>query len=319
MPVISPSYKPPIVFQNGHFSTIYSSKLRVPPRVKQHRERITLSDGDFMDLDWSYAKGKSDKLIILLHGLEGNAQRTYIIGAASHSNNNGWDSVAVNFRGCSGEPNRLFRSYTAGSTEDLEEVISHILEKDCYQKIVLNGFSLGGTLMLKYLGERANIPKEIKKGVAVSTPLSLEKSLNELNKRHNFIYNTYFLLGLKKSLKEKTKLFPDKASKEDLKRIKSLLDFDNVYTSKAHGFENAYDYYEKNSSIAFLPKIKIPVLLLQAQNDSFLSPFCFPIELAKKQKSIFLEMPKYGGHVGFYNPTNVYYNESRAIEFAENA
>ncbi|MEX0997019.1 MAG: alpha/beta fold hydrolase [Flavobacteriaceae bacterium] len=318
MPVISPSYKPPVVFQNGHFSTIYSSKLRIPPRVKQIRERLTLTDGDFMDLDWSYSKKPSNKLIVLLHGLEGNAQRTYIIGAASHSNKKGWDTVAVNFRGCSGEPNRLFRSYTAGTTGDLEEVINHILEKDCYDKIVLNGFSLGGNLMLKYLGEQKSIPKEIKKGVAVSTPLSLEKSLNELNKRHNFIYSTYFLIGLKKSYKEKAKLFPDQASREDLKKIKSLLDFDNVYTSKAHGFDDAYDYYEKNSSLPFLPKIKIPVLLLQAQNDSFLSPLCFPDELAKIQNNIFLEMPKYGGHVGFYNKNNVYYNEQRAIEFAEN-
>ncbi len=319
MPVISPSYKPPFLFKNGHFSTIYSSKLRVTPRVKQIRERLTLNDGDFIDLDWSYSKKTSKKLIVLLHGLEGNAQRTYIIGAASHSNNSGWDTVAVNFRGCSGEPNKLFRSYTAGTTGDLEEVITHILEKDCYEKIVLNGFSLGGNMMLKYLGERPSIPKEIKKGVAVSTPLSLEKSLYELNKRHNFIYSTYFLIGLKKSYKEKVKLFPEQASREDLKKIKSLLDFDNVYTSKAHGFEDAYDYYEKNSSLPFLPKIKIPVLLLQAQNDSFLSPLCFPVELAKIQNNIFLEIPKYGGHVGFYNKNNVYYNEQRAIVFAENS
>lgn len=318
MPVIRPSYKPPILLQNGHFSTIYSSKLRVVPLVKQSRERLTLADGDFMDLDWSYSKKPSNKLIVLLHGLEGNAQRTYIIGAASHSNKNGWDTVAVNFRGCSGEPNRLFRSYTAGTTDDLEEVITHILEKDCYDKIVLNGFSLGGNLMLKYLGEQKSIPNEIKKGVAVSTPLSLEKSLNELNKRHNLIYSTYFLIGLKKSFKEKAKLFPDQASREDLKKIKSLLDFDNVYTSKAHGFADAYDYYEKNSSLPFLPKIKIPVLLLQAQNDSFLSPVCFPIELAEIQNNIFLEIPKYGGHVGFYNKNNIYYNEQRVIEFAEN-
>ncbi len=318
MPIIRPSYNPPLVFQNGHFSTIYSSKLRISPSVNQVRERLTLVDGDFMDLDWSYSKEKSRKLIVLLHGLEGNAQRTYILGAASHSNNRGWDTVAVNFRGCSGEPNRLFKSYTAGSTDDLEEVIFHILKKDKYDKVVLNGFSLGGNLMLKYLGEDKTIPKEIIKGVAVSTPLSLERSLLELNKRNNFVYSTYFLLGLKKSYKQKAKLFPEQASQESLKKIKSLLDFDNIYTSKAHGFKDAYEYYEKNSSLPFLPKIKIPVMLLQAQNDSFLSPLCYPVELAKNQNNIFLEMPKYGGHVGFYNPNNVYYNEQRTIEFVEN-
>lgn len=317
MPIIHSSYKPPLVFQNGHFSTIYSSKLRISPRVKQIRERLTLADGDFIDLDWSYSKVKSRKLIILLHGLEGNAQRTYMLGAANHAINNGWDAVAVNFRGCSGEPNRLFKSYTAGTTNDLEEVITHILEKDCYDQIVLNGFSLGGNLMLKYLGEHETIPKEIVKGVAVSTPLSLKGSLYELNKPTNFIYSTYFLLGLKKSYKEKAKRFPEKASTAQLKKIKSLLDFDNVYTSKAHGFKDAFEYYEKNSSLPFLSKINIPVLLLQAQNDSFLSPLCYPVELSKKQPNVFLETPKYGGHVGFCDTNNVYYNEKRTLEFIQ--
>jgi predicted alpha/beta-fold hydrolase len=247
MPVIRPSYKPPIVFQNGHISTIYSSKLRTPPRVNQIRERLTLEDGDFIDLDWSYSKEKSRKLIVLLHGLEGNAQRTYILGAASHSNNSGWDTVAVNFRGCSGEPNRLFRSYTAGATEDLEEVITHILEKDHYDEIVLNGFSLGGNLLLKYLGERKVVAKQIKKAVAISTPLSLEKSLEELNKRNNILYSKVFLMSLRKKFKEKSKSFPDQATKEDWKKIKSLIDFDTIYTSKAHGFKDAYEYYRKNS------------------------------------------------------------------------
>lgn len=317
MPVIYPSYKPPLLFQNGHISTIYSSKLRIPPAVNQTRERLTLTDGDFMDLDWSYSKKKTNKLIVLLHGLEGNAQRTYILGAASHSNKSGWDTLAVNFRGCSGEPNRLFKSYTAGTTEDLEEVITHILEKDHYNEIVLNGFSLGGNLLLKYLGERVVIAKEIKKAVAISTPLSLEKSLEELNKQNNILYSKVFLLSLKKKFREKSKSFPDQATKEDFKKIKSLLDFDTIYTSKAHGFEDAYEYYQKNSSLQFLPEIKIPVLLLQAQNDSFLSPSCYPVSLAEKQKNLYLELPKYGGHVGFYDKKNVYYNEKRTMHFLE--
>lgn len=281
------------------------------------RERISLVDGDFMDLDWSYSKIKTNRLIVLLHGLEGNAQRTYILGAASHFNNNGWDTVAVNFRGCSGEPNRLYRSYTAGATDDLQEVITHVLGKNTYDEIVLNGFSLGGNLLLKYLGERAVIAKEIKKAVAISSPLSLEKSLEELNKQNNLLYSKVFLLSLKKKFREKSKSFPDQASKEDLKKIKSLLDFDTIYTSRAHGFKDAYEYYQKNSSLQFLPEIKIPVLLLQAENDSFLSPSCYPIVVAEKQKKLFLEIPKYGGHVGFYDKNNVYYNEKRTLEFLE--
>lgn len=315
MPIVSASYRPPVLFRNGHFSTIYASKLRQAPRVEQTRERILLSDSDFIDLDWSYAKTATQQVAILLHGLEGNAQRTYIKGVAAHLNNSGWDTVAVNFRGCSGEPNRLYKSYTAGASNDLKEVIDHILNKDRYDKIVLNGFSLGGNLMLKYLGEGNAIPNEIKKAAAISTPLSLEHSLEELNKRHNTIYTKFFLLKLKKKLKEKSQLFPEDIPQADYKKVKSLLDFDNIYTSKAHGFVDAYDYYRKNSSLQFLPEIKIPVLILNAHNDSFLSPACYPIELAEKQNNIFLEMPKYGGHVGFYDKKNVYYNEKRTAEF----
>lgn len=315
MPIVTASYRPPVLFRNGHFSTIYSSKLRLAPKVEQTRERIQLSDGDFIDLDWSYAKTATQQLVILLHGLEGNAQRTYIKGIAAHLNNNGWDTVAVNLRGCSGEPNRLYKSYTAGASDDLKEVINYILEKDRYYKIMLNGFSLGGNLMLKYLGEGNVIPSEIMKAAAISTPLSLKQSLEELNKRHNVIYSQFFLLSLKKKLKEKSQLFPEEIEPDDYKKVKSLFDFDTIYTSKAHGFLDAYDYYSKNSSLQFLPEIKIPILILNAHNDSFLSPACYPIELAEMQKNIFLEMPKYGGHVGFYDKQNVYYNEKRTAEF----
>ncbi len=315
MPLITSIYKPPAIFRNGHFSTIYSSKLRIPPKVIQNRERINLPDGDFIDLDWSFSGKDSRLLTLLLHGLEGNAQRTYIKGAANYLNLKGYDTVALNYRGCSGESNRLYKSYTAGATDDLETIILHILNHYQYDKIILNGFSLGGNLMLKYLGERSSIPKEIKKAIAVSTPLSLDKSLEELNKKHNKLYTTVFLISLKKKLKEKCRQFPEYITEADFKRIKSLLDFDNIYTSKAHGFIDAYDYYHKNSCLQFLPEIKIPVMMINAQNDSFLSPSCYPIALSKKQANIFLEIPKYGGHVGFYDKKNVYYSEKRTAEF----
>lgn len=315
MPIVKSAYKPPILFRSGHVSTIYSSKLRVPPPVYQTRERIHLKDGDFLDLDWSFSQNKNHQLVILIHGLEGNAQRPYMKGVASHLNQNGWDAVAVNLRGCSGEPNRLFRSYNAGSTEDLEAVLQYIFKNYDYSSIVLNGFSLGGNLILKYLGERKNLPVEIKKVVVISTPLMLEKSLEELNKFSNSIYARFFLKSLRKKIKEKAEMFPDEISENEQKKIKTLLDFDMVYTSKAHGFKDAYEYYHKNSSLQFLPEIKIPVLIINAKNDSFLSPACLPYELAENNKYIHLETPKYGGHVGFFDKNNVYYNEKRTLDF----
>lgn len=319
MPLVKSTYAPYAIFKNGHFSTIYSAKLRPNPKLAQERERVILPDGDFLDIDWSFSKKRSKRVAILLHGLEGNAQRTYMKGQARVLQQNDWDIAAVNYRGCSGELNSKYPSYNAGRTDDLDAVIHHILKKDHYDEIVLVGFSLGGNLLLKYLGESESLPKEIKKGVAISSPLSLKGSLESLGQFYNWVYRTSFLYDLKKKYKTKMLQYPEKMKASDLKKIKSLLDFDMIYTAPAHGFKDAFDYYEKNSSAAFLPNIKIPVLLLNALNDTFLSPDCYPIPLASARKNLYLETPKYGGHVGFHATNAVYYSEQRTLEFLSEA
>ena len=318
MPLIKSNYKPSFIFRNGHFSTIYSSKLRKNLSLLQKRERLTLKDGDFLDLDWSYPEKPSKKAAIILHGLEGNAQRTYVSGAGHHLQKTGWDIAAMNFRGCSGEDNLAYQSYHSGKTEDLEEVILHILEKDRYTEIVLVGFSLGANLLLKYLGEREDVPSEIKKAVAVSVPTSLRGSLESLMKPENWLYSKAFLINLRKKYERKMKLHPDKMNVSDLAKIKTLKDFDDIYTSKAHGFKDAYDYYEKNSSNQFLANIKIPALILNAKNDSFLNKDCYPFQAAENSKNIYLETPLYGGHVGFHQTNSQYYSEIRTSEFLNN-
>jgi len=318
MPIIPSNFTPPLPFKNGHFSTIYSAKLRPSPLLTQQRERLQLPDGDFMDIDWSVSEKPSQKVGILLHGLEGNAQRTYMKGQAKILNQNGWDAAAVNFRGCSGEKNISYQSYNAGKTDDLEAVINFILKKDKYSEIALIGFSLGGNLLLKYLGEREQFPNEIKKAVAISTPLNLKGSLESLNAFSNWVYRNSFLINLRKKYKTKMKDFPEKMSASDYKKITSLLEFDNIYTAPAHGFKNAFDYYEKNSSLQFLPNIEIPVYILNAENDSFLSSKCYPKDLASKMKNLHLEISKYGGHVGFHQTNKVYYSEKRTVEFLNN-
>ncbi len=315
MPQIKSNYKPPFPFRNAHFSTIYSAKLRPSPRIAQQRERLQLPDGDFLDIDWSFAKKSNQKVTILLHGLEGNAQRTYIKGQAYILNENGWDVAAVNFRGCSGETNTVYQSYNAGKTDDLDSVIKAVLERDIYIEVSLLGFSLGGNLLLKYLGECETLPKEIKKAVAISTPLSLKGSLESLNQYYNWVYRSSFLINLRKKYKLKMKDFPEKMTAEDYKKITSLYEFDNLYTAPAHGFKDALEYYKKNSSLQFLPNIKIPIYLLNAKNDTFLSSECYPIELALKMKNLHLEIPNYGGHVGFHQSNKIYYSEKKALAF----
>ena len=282
----------------------------------QQRERLELPDGDFLDLDWSYAKEPSHKVIILLHGLEGNAQRPYMTGTAKLFNANGIDAISVNFRGCSGEPNRKYYSYHSGATDDLHEVILHAISKN-YTDIYIKGISLGGNVTLKYLGERDEVPAQIKAAIAVSVPCSLRHSAQELHTFKNVLFHDRFKKHLVRSLKLKQANFPEKLSMEALESIKTLNDFDNVYTSKAHGFIDALDYYEKSSSLQFLDNIKTPTLIINALNDSFLSPECFPVKAAKNNPNLYLEMPNHGGHVGFVKLKGCYYNELRALEFAQ--
>ena len=316
MPLIESNYKPPFWAKKSFVSTVFSGLARIVNGLEQTRERIDLNDGVFLDLDWSYSSGRSNKVVILLHGLEGHAQRPYITGPAKLFNENGIDACAVNFRGCSGEPNRLYRSYHSGATEDLEAVIEHILSLNKYRDIYIKGISLGANMALKYVGERDSFPKEIKAVVAVSTPCSLKGSCDELLSLKNKHYAIRFLDHLKKKLKPKLYQFPDILTVDDFNSIKSLIDFDHIYTSKAHGFQDAYDYYDKASSLQFLPNIKVPSLIINALNDSFLSHECYPVKEAKNNPNLYLEMPKYGGHVGFIDKNNVYYNEKRALEFA---
>ncbi|TNF67777.1 MAG: alpha/beta fold hydrolase [Bacteroidetes bacterium] len=315
MPLLSSTYRPEVFFRNGHLATIYSALLRKVEAPEQIRERITLPDGDFIDLDWSRADGPTDKVLILLHGLEGNAQRPYMVGSARLFNTSGYDVCAVNLRGCSGEPNLLFRSYHSGATEDLEAVIQHIEKAHAYSRIYLKGFSLGGNLILKFLGERPHYSNRIAGAAAISVPCDLYDSLLELNKPKNWLYARRFLTTLREKVLEKQKRFPGRITLEEAGKIRSLRDFDDYYTSRAHGFADAIDYYTRCSSLQFLEGIRVPTLLLNARNDSFLGPHCYPGEVCKNHPRLFFESPDYGGHVGFVGEGTYYYSEQRSLEF----
>ena len=317
MPLSSSSYVPRNHFRNGHISTIYSALFRKVQGTEQERERLELPDGDFLDLDWSRSATPTERVLILLHGLEGSAQRPYMLGSARLFQEHDYDVCAVNLRGCSGEPNRLFRSYHSGATEDLNAVIQHILGKARYKKIFLKGFSLGGNLILKYLGESNTGTEKITGAAVVSVPCDLHDSLLQLNKPKNWLYARRFLSSLREKAIEKHKRFPEQLPEADLMRIKSLQGFDDLYTSRAHGFANALDYYQQCSSRQFLEGVKVPTLLLNALNDSFLGPSCYPWDLCRDHPNVYFETPDFGGHVGFVDRGPYYYNERRSLEFLE--
>lgn len=315
MPLLPSTYNSNFLLRNGHISTVFCGVFRTVNDLLQKRERITTPDDDFIDLDWSYTKHQTKKVVIVIHGLEGNAQRAYIKGSVKQFIQAGYDACAVNLRGCSGETNKKFISYHSGVTEDLEIIINHILNTKKYTEIYLNGFSLGGNIVLKYLGERNDVPKAIKGAATISVPVDLHSSLKQLLSPENFLYADRFKKYLVEKLRVKQKIFPEKLSDADIESIKTLKDFDDVYTSKAHGFKNALDYYAQCSSLQFLENIKVPTLLINALNDSFLGSECYPFKEAKNNPSLFLETPKYGGHVGFYGFQNITYTEKKVVNF----
>jgi len=315
MPLLPSTYKPPFWIRNGHVATIYAGTLRKVSLPSQQRERITLPDGDFLDLDWSYAAKKTKQLVILIHGLEGDAQRPYIGGSAHLFNANGYDVCAMNLRGCSGTINTLFRSYHSGATEDLEAVIQHILHLDCYSDFFIQGFSLGGNLTLKYMGENNTLPSQVKAAVAISVPCDLHSSCRQLLRFKNKVYAQRFKRHLLAKLHVKKQQFPNRITDAMIAKIRTLEDFDNIYTSIANGFSNALDYYTQSSCKQYLPNIDRPSLIVNAQNDSFLGPECYPNTIADTHKKLYLETPKYGGHVGFYLPGSQTYTEKRALKF----
>lgn len=311
------TYKPPFYLFSGHLQTIVPSLFRRVKNVAFKRERISTPDGDFLDLDW-HRTGSSDTLVIVSHGLEGDSRRAYVKGMIKAFAGRGCHGLAWNFRGCSGEPNLLERFYHSGATEDLEAVIGYVRNQKLYKKIILSGFSLGGNLTLKYLGERgAQLPPEIWKAAVFSVPLDLSGSSKKISEPGNFIYNKRFLKRLGQKIRLKNATMPGKFDLSLLNGIKTLREFDDAYTAPLHGFENAEAYYTHCSAINYLEEIRVPALILNAKNDPFLSAECYPLAKVKDHPFVKLEVPEEGGHVGFATAGRgeLYYSEKRALEF----
>jgi uncharacterized protein len=299
MPLIkNSSYQKPFYLFNGHWETIVPSMFRKVKGVAYERERLELSDSDFLDLDW--LKNKSTKLVIISHGLEGSSERHYCKGMAKYFFQRGWDAIAWNCRGCSGEINRLPRFYHHGATEDLSAVIQHAIQKNQYNEIALVGLSMGGSLTLKYFGENAEkLPSTIKVGVTFSVPCHLGSSARELDKPEKKFYLNRFLKKLGNKIREKSKVYPELISYEGFEKIKSFREFDTRYTAPLHGFKDADDFYEQASSGNYIARIQTPTLIVNSLSDLFLPPSCFPFEVAENHEYVSLETPKYGGHIGF--------------------
>lgn len=307
------AYTPPLLLFSPHLETIFPALLRRVSLQRYERERIDTPDDDFLDLDW--LKNDSESVVIISHGLEGNSQRAYIKGMAKVFFANGYDVVAWNFRGCSGEMNRQRRFYHSGATDDLNVVIDHCIDKRKYKNIFLVGFSLGGNLTLKLLGE-SPIRNEVKKAVTVSVPLDLKTSCEKISQPSNWIYSNRFLKSLKAKVTQKA-LMRNDIDIKGIERISTLQQFDDRYTAPLHGYHDAVDYYTRCSAVHFVSSITIPTLIINTLNDPFLSKDCFRTALLQDHQMVKLEILLRGGHVGFtqFNKNGLYWSEQRAFDF----
>jgi len=310
MPLLESRFRPPLFLRNGHLQTILGALLPRRFRDGVVTERLELPDGDFLDLDWGKAGHR--RLAVISHGLEGSSKNRDIRGLSAALNKAGWDTLAWNFRGCSGELNRCLRFYHSGETGDLSAVLSHAAGS--YSSLALMGFSLGGNMILKYLGE-GNVHPDLQAAVAVSVPVDLASSARALDRRPgNQIYLRRFMKSLAAKVEAKAKQFPTEIDATGVRDVRSFSIFDDRYTARIHGFRDAEDYWSQSSAIGYLNRISIPTLLLNAKDDPFLSLESFPYTEGRQNPCLSLETPNSGGHLGFLDAQG-FWIERRIPEF----
>lgn len=303
-------YNPTLLFKLGHLNTMYPTLFRDVGPIPYVRTLIPTPDHDELHIDVLQKKYK--RMAILCHGLEGSSSSTYIQGLSQYLHHKKWDIAAVNYRTCGGIMNKTAKLYHGGATYDVDTIVDYF--KDDYDEIALIGFSLGGNLSLVYVGDKGeNLDPRIKALVAISVPTNLIATSKEIAKKSNFIYQRRFLKSLKEKVKIKAQDYPDIYNVSLLKEIKTLYDFDDVFTGPIGGFKNALDYYTQCRSDKRIPLLKIPTLIINAKDDPFLPIESYPYTQVEKNKNVQMLTPKYGGHVGFVQKNKKHYWSEKTI------
>lgn len=292
---IPSTFKPAWWLRNRHAQTIWPSLFRKRPKISLLRERLELPDGDFLDLDWT--ESKPGPIVLLLHGLEGNAESHYTKSLLKHLSQLGSQAVIMYFRGCNGEMNRLPRAYHSGETGDLNYVVSQLTSRFPDRRIYTIGISLGGNVLLKWLGETGHT-NPLSGAIAISVPFDLANAAEQLNHRGSRIYQRHLVDKLQRSLKQRLAHMDLPIDKDKALSCKTIRQYDDLVTAPLHGFKNSTDYYAQSSSRPFLAAIRIPTLILHAKDDPFMTCEAIPTadELSDK---LSLELTESGGHVGF--------------------
>lgn len=287
--------------------------------VPTTRARWTTPDGDFLDLDFLDGPLRSPQLLVI-HGLEGSSNRKYVRGLLSLARERGWRGVALNFRSCSGTLNRAARLYHSGDSEELDWVIGELAKRDPGAAILPVGVSLGGNVLLKWLGESGSrAPDEVRAAVAVSTPFDLAKAAEKMSRGLGRVYTRLFLRTLKAKALAKARDYPDLLDARAIRRARTMRHYDDAATAPLHGFKDAEDYWARSSSIRFLANIQRPVLLINSRDDPFIPTDSLPEDVVEESKWLQAEFTERGGHVGFVSAAPSwqprYWAELRAVAF----
>lgn len=319
-------FKAPWWCHGSHLQTVWRRLFENPVKLPLKPIRWETPDGDFIDLDFLIPRSFSPNtpVLLILHGLEGSSRSKYVLGLLHACFKKDWLGIAMNFRSCSGEINRLVRSYHSGETGDLNWAVEKILLLYPGHPIGIAGYSLGGNVLLKWLGEMGSrVPDFILGGAAISVPYDLKISASLIDSAgfNRSVYARTFLRTLKEKFIRKIELFDLNYSPKEIWKIKTFRQFDDLVTAPIHGFKNADDYWNQSSSIYYLEGIRKPVYLLHSEDDPFLSESAFSFDQIKGSEFLAKEISAEGGHVGFVSgkwPWHAsYLPERRIIQYLD--
>jgi hypothetical protein len=304
-----------------HAMTVYASVARPLPRPPFRRERWETPDGDFLDVDRLDARSPDAPALVISHGLEGSSRAPYVRGLAAAARRRGLSVVAWSFRGCSGEPNRRLRQYHSGETGDLACVVGRVAGEVPGRPVLLAGFSLGGNQIVKWLGERGDeLPAEVRAAAAVSVPFDLAACARALDGAGfwPWVYRERFLRRLRRKARAKAALHPGAFDLDAVLRSRTFAEYDDLVTAPIHGFAGAGDYWRRSGAAAFLPGVRRPLLLISAADDPLVPATALPVEAARANPSVTLEVTSAGGHVGFVGGApwrREFWAEGRVLDF----
>lgn len=315
----APAFEAPRWLRNAHAQTVYASLFAHAPHPRFTRERWDAPDGDFVDVDF-LAGSPGTPWVHLFHGLEGSSRSRYARMLMHYARNRGWRGSVSHFRGCSGEPNRLARAYHSGDSDEADWVLRRIRERAGGAPLFAVGVSLGGNVLAKWLGEHGEAASHIvERAAVVCAPVDLLAAADALENGLARMYAHHFLVTLKRSSLAKLERFPGLYDARAVRRSWTLRQFDDVVTSRLHGFRDANDYYTRASSKPVLGRIAVPTLLLNARDDPFMAEAALPTE-REVSGAVKLEFPARGGHVGFVSgpfPGHIEWLPQRLLHFLE--